>query len=347
MTIVSKHLTWFRASRFFRTPRSQLHPQGNGKTASQWRHESRIFSQAPDRNDGNSSPVLNVQVDENLVQPEITASSNGSRENFYLRDKMNRAQIGLAEGSSKSRFSFPAAIAYSMSSRQPATSARSPESSSRFSANDMIPRESQNTKYVAQSPVTPATVAQIPQVTASSIVNTNSPSRNWSSPKQGLYSAMSVQDPAGVSRHAVRGDSENHPALYVPFSSRSFGSGTTERKSVVSLNATPLRETSNATNVSSTALSGFSDQDESSSGNPRGDWMGPNQSQEMDEPVADNSGAVQTDDNTFSETEPSGVAGELWLDTLPLRNWFQVYLSTEIRHASPAVIRTQSVFAGM
>jgi hypothetical protein len=44
-------------------------------------------------------------------------------------------------------------------------------------------------------------------------------------------------------------------------------------------------------------------------------------------------GLASADDGTDS-IPLSGVTGELWLDTLLLRNWLQTYLSTEMKHAS-------------
>jgi hypothetical protein len=39
----------------------------------------------------------------------------------------------------------------------------------------------------------------------------------------------------------------------------------------------------------------------------------------------------------------SGITGELWLDTLLLRNWLQTYLSTEMKHASRGRDRVQDM----
>ena len=54
---------------------------------------------------------------------------------------------------------------------------------------------------------------------------------------------------------------------------------------------------------------------------------------DLNKVASDGDGLTSADEITDSNLSP-GLTGELLLDTLLLRNWFQIYLSTEMKHAS-------------
>jgi hypothetical protein len=57
------------------------------------------------------------------------------------------------------------------------------------------------------------------------------------------------------------------------------------------------------------------------------------------EPALGESGSASPHDNTISADQSSNTVGELWLDTLSLRDWLQAYLTNEMGRASHAANR--------
>jgi hypothetical protein len=69
-----------------------------------------------------------------------------------------------------------------------------------------------------------------------------------------------------------------------------------------------------------------------------------NNSPDTDASVALRRGSIGTGDDADQAKESSGVAGELWLDTVSLRNWFQAYLAGEIARSSRATSQPHATF---
>jgi hypothetical protein len=53
------------------------------------------------------------------------------------------------------------------------------------------------------------------------------------------------------------------------------------------------------------------------------------------------------DEDTVAASQSSGVAGELWIDTLSLREWLQAHLTAQVRQASYTANLADSTFADM
>ena len=60
--------------------------------------------------------------------------------------------------------------------------------------------------------------------------------------------------------------------------------------------------------------------------------------------VAPHRGSIGTSDDLDQAKDSSGVAGELWLDTVSLRNWFQAYLASELAQSSRATNQSNAAF---
>jgi hypothetical protein len=336
MTVASRYVSRLRANRFFRNSKSVLNRGQTGNAESQWRREPRIVNWLSCKNDGSSDVVREAQEGHGVIRSEDIAQNAVRTKNVDLRGATLPGKPALRENNIKSSLLFRASVAFGAKRRQPFIFHPSHQELIQTWSNERSRYVDQTGKIAspnwtinAGSPQSSRTIAGLGESVQARVSFALAPSSaREDNDTEPLVNSKGRRVPRQLFRFGAFGDNFVRPdALVNPPAASVLGS---------TVPKTP--------DASRNVLNGLTNRNSRIYERLLHSPTQPAVSRKKNRLAANSLEGPAGGVKTSSPSGSSRVAGELWLDTQPLRNWFQAYLSAEMWHTSRLTARVPGLF---